>query len=363
MRRALVVLLAAAACSGVACTAFDFARPGDTPADASADANGPADAGDAGTGVSFLSVDQAAKLCAQLFACPRLAEAIELSTAIPLNTPASPLSFSSCMDWVAGPVDPARPGLALQQQILGAVAAASSCSAALSALPVRPSDAGACVDTTCATPGAIAICPPFQGAFALSCNTPYFGASGDCVALDGGFIDCVSLGACSAAGSSCADTSTLEVCYATQPSSLTTVDCALTGRQCASGAGNLAACVAPNKLSPPCLLHEAKDACESDSVVHCLAGFPKTEIAAQTEIGCGAVGRTCTTANAMGVARCAHASGDACTPFDADQSQCQGGGTTIRVCIGGAKQDYDCAAAGLKCVAGDALHTAHCGAG
>ncbi len=363
---AAVALLAGAA---AACTTFAFPRPDDS-GDAAVDAaasdaatgdapSGNGDAGDApaATGTPFLSLDDAARFCTQLFRCPGLAEAVELSLAIPVNTPASPLSYSGCMDWLAAPVDPARPGLAKQQQILLAVAStgpAGSCVAAAAPLPVQPTLATTCSDD-CASPTSVSFCPASGGAFSAACATPYYGQAGTCVVLDGGSGECVTGvdgGLC--LGLSCSDTSTLVECHAPDRTTFTSYDCALSGRQCAGNLG-IYACLVPGKQVPPCAADKVRDTCDGDSVLHC-AG----ELLAQTEMACGAVGRTCSTTNPAGVARCVGA-GDAgtCTPFDSDQSQCSG--TSISLCIAGKPATYDCAGIGATCQPKDATHTAHCG--
>src|SRR5579884_667951 len=124
MARALLALALLVGAGG-ACTTFAFPRPdstGDGGPDATSDDGASVDAtgddagDDAGDGASaamtLLSMDDAARVCAQIFRCPGLAQAIELSLAIPVDTPSSPLSFSGCMDWLAGPIDKHRPGLA-----------------------------------------------------------------------------------------------------------------------------------------------------------------------------------------------------------------------------------------------------------
>jgi hypothetical protein len=355
MRRAVLAFAALGAWAG--CTTFDFPAPGDsgdgslptTDASVLSDA-GPAEASAAAD--AFLSPDDAARLCSRIFACPRLAEAIELSLAIPLNTPANPLGFSACMDWLAAPVDPARPGLAQQQSLLQGAARAASCATALAALPVQPErGVDAACAAGCATPNALTVCGSGGGSFVVACAPPTFAQSGDCLS-DGGTAECVTMGDCTA-GTSCPDSNTLRDCYAAADTSFTDYDCALSGRLCVSGAGRVAGCVVPGKLAPPCLAKQVRDACDGDSVLHCAGG-----LLPQTEIACGPVGGSCTTSNPAGAARCVRP-GDTCTPFDADINQCDGG--FITACIGGDHTTIDCMAIGATCQPADATHTAHCG--
>jgi hypothetical protein len=257
------------------------------------------------------------------------------------------------MDWAAGPVDPARPGLVNQQTILGKVADAASCTDAFLALPVQTVKAdGGCVDG-CQATSQLTVCGPGGATFETSCSSAWFapGQTGDCITSDAGNALCLSLGQCSA-GKSCLDTSTLRECYPGN-ASYTAYDCSLSGRQCASGGAKVAACVVAGKLAPPCLLDDVKDECDGDSVLHCAGG-----LVPQTEIACGPVGGTCSAKNDGGAARCVRA-GDACSPFDADQNVCTG--QVIGVCIAGKKQTVDCSAIGAMCRGGGSSATGHCG--
>jgi hypothetical protein len=351
MRRALLALLVLLGVVAAACTAFDFPAPTAGPSDAAPEAPPPDVAVEAGSSASYLSPDDAARLCSLLFQCPHLADAIALSIALPVDTPSSPLGFSSCMDWVAGPIDPERIGLAQQRALLTAVAGATSCATAGAALPVQPIDAGSTCGLTCADPTDLASCTSDGGTFLLPCAPPYFGQSGACFPYDAGAL-CASTGACTA-GLSCSDPSTLRDCLPPTNASFVSYDCTLTARTCALLSKNaLADCVLPGHNTAPCPLHDRRDACDGTSVLACAGG-----LTAQTEFDCVAVGRSCAVSTA-GDARCVGAA-DTCSPFDADQNQCTG--TTIRVCIAGVPASFDCAAIGKGCVGGSATQTAHCG--
>jgi hypothetical protein len=353
MRRALLASLAS---SGVvvaaACTAFDFPAPSSaTPSDAGPEALAEATV-EAGAPAAYLDTDDAARLCAQLFQCPHLADAIALSIALPVDLPSSPFGFSACMDWVAGPIDPGRLGLAQQRALLAGVAAATTCEAAGAALPVQPADAGATCGLTCSGANELASCTAEGGAFVLPCATPYFGQSGACFPYDAGAL-CVSTGACPAGLSCSTDSTSLIDCLAPGNASFQSYSCTLTARTCALITKNgLADCVIPTHDTAPCPLHDRRDACDGTSVLACAGG-----LTAQTEFDCTAVGRSCAVSIA-GDARCV-GTGDTCTPFDATQNQCSG--SKITVCIAGAPSSYDCAAIGKSCVAGGAAQTAHCG--
>jgi hypothetical protein len=358
MRRVVAVL--AGLCLG-ACTTFDFPAPsGAMDSDASApDATAPTDAGaeaspDAGP-TSFLDLPTAARLCARTFQCPGLAQAIEASLVIPIATPATPLNFSGCMDWLAGPVDPARIGLSEQRSILQMIASATSCAEAYAATPARPLDTDAkCLLDTCSDPATLQTCT-LAGSFLLPCKPPLFDQDGGCVVpgTDEGAL-CVTKGACTPGGS-CAGTTTYMDCYKLGDS-YTAFDCTLSGRQCVDQGA--AECVSPGHLAAPCPAHGTDDRCDTSSgssVLHCAGG----ELA-ETEFDCTATRQTCSTAN--GVARCVGSS-DVCNPFmlDGYVNACGDGGSTIGLCIGGQRTSFDCSQIGLSCLPATTTQTPHCG--
>ena len=354
MRRALLAFLASSGVVAAACTAFDFPAPSSTAppsSDAAPEATLSDATADTGAPASYLDTDDAARLCALLFQCPHLADAIALSIALPVDLPSSPLGFSACMDWVAGPIDPGRLGLVQQRALLSGVASASTCAAAGAALPVQPADAGPTCGLTCADPSELASCMPEGGTYVLPCAPPYFGQSGACFPYDAGAL-CVSTGACPAGLSCSTDHTTLLDCLPPSNASFVSYDCTLTARTCAPLAKSGADCVLPTHSAAPCPLHDRRDACDGTSVLACAGG-----LTAQTEFDCTAVGRSCAVSSA-GDARCV-GTADTCTPFDADQNQCSG--TKITVCIAGAPSSFDCATIGKSCVAGGASQTAHCG--
>jgi hypothetical protein len=338
-----------------ACTTFDFPAPsGVTGQDAGAsDATATADASaearpDAGI-TTFLDLQSAAQLCARTFQCPGLAQAIEASLVIPIATPPTPLNFSGCMDWLAGPVDPARLGLSEQQGILHAIAASSSCATAYASTPAQPVDTDAkCLLDSCSG-SALQTCT-HAGSFLLTCDAPLFDQPGACVVPGAAQAAlCVTRGACQPGGS-CSSSTTYVDCYK-DGASFTAFDCTLSGRQCVSAPD----CVAPGRPTAPCPERGTDDRCDDAWVLHCAGGF-----LAQTEFDCSATHRTCS--QASGAARCV-GTGDACTPFDTngDVNACGDGGSTISLCIGGQKTSFDCSKIGLSCVPGSPTQTAHCG--
>jgi hypothetical protein len=354
-----------------ACTTFDFPAPSgetatdgggsDATVDAAPETSTPPDGGVTG----FLDVASAARLCALAFDCPNLAQGVEASLVIPIATPATPLNFSGCMDWLAGPVDPARPGLDLQRQILSNIAAATSCPAAYAASPATPIPPGACSPSACSADGsALETCSSTTNeAFSFACAAPVFDSPGSCTtsSVTGGAL-CTTKGTCSPGAGvealSCPGgdgTPTLRDCYKAG-TSYTDFDCALSGRGCLQQLTNVASCVSPGKTTAPCSkASDQPDRCDGTSVAHCAGGS-----SAQTEFSCSAVARVCSTTS--GVARCWSAA-DTCTPFDTtgDVNACADGGSTIGLCIAGVHETFDCASIGKACVRATSTQTAHCG--
>jgi hypothetical protein len=358
MRRLVAAILITA---GSGCTAFDFAAPGNPAPDGGPDATRDAtsDAADAGPGVDagagLLSLSQAAQLCSLIFECPRLAAAIDASLVIPLDYPSTPLNFSGCMDWLAGPIDPARVGLARQRAILETVAQATSCQAAYQACPVQPVDGGAtCQATSCASASTLETCSSAEGSFVTACGPPLFADAEGCDTARTGAAICLALGNCTT-GTSCSAAGALVDCYV-GGKAFTAYDCTLSGRAC--GGGSPTDCVVPGSLAAPCANDMPFDGCNGSatSVRHCAGGrLP------QTEFDCNAVGRICSTLH--GAARCVGGSDD-CSPFDQDVNACDGG---ISICVGGQRSTLDCSkvtgvdGGALQCVPGNGTQTGHCG--
>jgi hypothetical protein len=349
--RFVVCLVATTLAGAVACTTFAFPAPTGSSPDASSDGN-PTDgsAGDGGATTSFLDVTSAARVCSLTFKCPQLAAAIEASLVIPVATPATPLNFSGCVDWLAGPISQNRPGLLEQQQVLTAMASAATCEAAFTPLGLQPGDAAVCTLLSCA--GAdLETCTPASGPLLSACGAPQYSEPGTCVTTTAASL-CMSpvlpVGQTCVFGASCPTPAILDQCH-TSGTSHTEYNCALSGRQCSAAAGD---CVGLNKTTPPCSSKlDSYDGCGTTSVVHCVPG-----LLSETEFDCRAVDRDCSTAS--GAARCVGAN-DTCTPFDSTVNTCSG--TSVNLCVGGSKVSFDCASIGQACQPESGSQTAHCG--
>ncbi len=210
------------------CTAFEGVEPGGAPA-----GGGPGSGGEGGgpeetclakSPSCFLPELEAVRLCARVAACPSLATAIVRATAIPIaeldeSGARIGFNFSSCVDWLTGPLEAAHPGFAAVRDVLNDVISTSSCEKAegfLATAPL-PIDLGGCDEETCATfglscgdegcadSGAPPVCDiPFatacNGSAVTSCALPRV----DGMWLEA-HIDCSQAGLeCAAAGSRCA---------------------------------------------------------------------------------------------------------------------------------------------------------------
>ena len=343
------VLAALALLVAGACTTFAFPRPtGSTE--------------DAALPPGFLDLPHAGALCSLLFQCPGLAEAIEGSLVVPVDTPSSVLDFSGCMDWLAGPVDPGRPGLASQKKILASLAAATTCDQAYASAPVHPVEGGTCTASACSG-STLEECAGGM-LFTTPCGPPVFGATGTCVDL-AGTVDCVTvlgLGVTCSPGVSCSDAGELVDCYV-GGKSFTSYDCSLSGRTCASAVSGVAACAAPDSLAAPCPGKSPDDFCSGSNdagvpvdVEHCVTN------SIQTQFACAPLGETCSAAS--GVARCVRP-GAACGALDPREDLCVDGG--VSVCVGGVPSVFDCASlAGpdgghLTCIPAAGTQSGHCG--
>jgi hypothetical protein len=114
---ALAVALAAGV-TDMACTSFDDATIGVNPGVSDAGAEG-------GTKPSqhFLSIEDAARFCSNAFRCPYLGPSTQLSVAVPVDSQ----NYSSCVEWLGGPLPSDRVGVAQAATYLACAAAATSC--------------------------------------------------------------------------------------------------------------------------------------------------------------------------------------------------------------------------------------------
>jgi hypothetical protein len=357
---AAACFVASGALSGAACTSFD----------------------DATSSPSYLSLEDAVRVCSLVSQCDGLADAIVRS----IGVAADEGNFSQCMTWLGGAVPAARIGLAEQQALLACAARAAA-----GAAEIGPDQCGAAMDCAyiqrltdveaCA-PGAASHCEdgevPGSNRFVvdreacvrLDCGSPLFSdgpTPSECVEVAGGKKLCgrpLEPGQCPLAIEArvTCEGDTLSVCAPPAPP-LSAVDlrlgCAVAGGACAAGAAAAEArlaCLAPGTTCDPCTPADTCGApgppeCESEAVARVCGGrsWSRFDCAAM-DLGCK---------NDGGFARCGHPD-DECSPTDEVLNSCFG--DTISFCWSGTATTFDCATIGMTCRTSAARgKTASCG--
>jgi hypothetical protein len=323
------------------CTIFDNIKDVPAPgADAGSDitveaAPEPDTGADAGpTLPSYLSLEDAARLCSLAYRCPELPSTLTSATGIPLD----PQNYSDCMTWLAGPIPPTRIGFQLQATVLACMANAATCQAASSCglietiLPGDPrcADAGPDASDRCDDNGATVI--RCNGRIALHCGNPYYGQGSTCLTGDEPGSYWCSTGENCTISASCLG-SVLDYCGT--DTLRNSINCAAIGTACAfdTDAG-LHDCLTEG-IFQPC--ETLSSGCKGDAVEVCNGDR-------KSLFNCKDINGTCV--NPQGTARCTRPD-DRCTPFDLDVNLCNG--STFHLCIGGKPVDFDCAAVGLSC--------------
>jgi hypothetical protein len=251
-------------------------------------------------------------------------------------------SFSFCMSWFAGPVDPHRLGLATQQSYLEKIASAANCGDAMQASVVKVAldyKYTPCTTKTCSPTGELDEC-----GLSHACGPPLNGDSAHCVSF-GGSASCVESSSSNCSGTSCSGTKGL-VCPGRL---LGTFDCSVMGLTCVD---NGAACGGDDG-SPICSADQPSFACEGTHVRICASNFYGSRF------DCAAVGQSCATTGPGGSgAYCATAKD--CDPFAPDMNTCDGAGG-LTYCANGRRATFACSTIGKTCAPGDAAgHGAFC---
>jgi hypothetical protein len=282
---------------------------------------------------NFLSLADGADVCSKVAACPELAASITLTGSVPID----PVNFSACMTWVAGPIPANRIGVAIQTNMLTCFAAADSCLTAGSCLAfeiMAPGDArcdGMMPLERCSTDGlSVLYCDGFNQA--LNCANPVFAPGSTCLAGQNGALVC-SFGPTCNVINTC-NGPVHEFCTF-EPQLPVGFDCAASGNTCGVDATSGGAdCLTDGRLQ---LCSGTGSDCDGDRVTVCNGDVLSV-------YDCADMGGTCS--KELGSPRCVRPS-DTCTPFDPDVNVCTG--SSIKLCVGGEKVDFDCASLGKTC--------------
>lgn len=290
----------------------------------------------------YLSTADAAKLCSLLAKCPEpeLAQSITLATGVPVDFG----NFSNCVEWVAGPIPSNRIGLTLQRAVLECVSMATTCVAAGKCLSEElfaagdprcaGNDAGvdASVDSCIDSNATVQRC---SGTNALHCDNAYFESGAKCMkGLDGTFW--------CATGANCVQATTcvgsnLEYCGSGTELRFG-INCAAVGNTCGIDPKTMGAdCLTEGTIQ---LCSDTSSDCDKDRVKVC-------DNDRYSVFDCAKLGGTCN--KDLGAALCVRP-GDTCTPFDPDINVCAG--SSISLCLGGAKTSFDCATIQKMCASG-----------
>jgi hypothetical protein len=329
-----------------ACTAWNDAvvvtvLGGEGGADGGGDVVG-ADAPSCQNATRYLSLQDAARLCALVFQCPQLPQSILYSTQVPIDQS----NFSLCMTWATGAVDPMRVGFPLQQTQLQCAASAQSCLAAGACFvfeeldPTDPRCTGVGDGGACLEDGSAALnCSALQ---VQHCDLGQYTPGERCLSAVGGYY-CALTTPCPASPQ-CLPGGFLEGCL-TGANIHGRVNCETLGSMCNPTPDDAGTLGCGNRCT------NFGATCGDGGVVVC-------DTYEASYFDCAAVCGTC--ASAMGAIYCSHPT-DKCTPLDMNTNLCAPDGKTLSLCIAGQPTTFDCSTIGKSCVPGTAPQTPHCG--
>jgi hypothetical protein len=355
--RATAVLVVGAAsalaiAAAASCTTFDGltvpaadAAAGDGAFDAPAPEAPPSEASVA---QGYLPLAEAARVCSLVFQCPLLASSILTSVAVPVDT----LNYSLCMHWLAGGIPSDRVGFAVQAQTFTCMAQGSTCAQAGACLSIenlgpgdpRCADAGADAAERCADDGGTVL--RCADGYVLHCGASYYAPGSQCLVGADGTHWCALSTNCTVQPSCIGPL----LDYCGQGNNLNeSVNCAVDGYTCDVASNDDSGLPNCNTGSLMALCSTAGTSC-AGTVVDVCDGYQISEF------HCAALGGTCSTHS--GSSLCVR-SDDQCTPFDPGVNTCSG--SALSLCVGGRKQQVDCASLGMTCVPGSGATSSHCG--
>lgn len=296
---------------------------------------------DASVSGGFLSLTDAARVCAKVKTCIKLGYSIGFSLLIPMDAK----TYSSCVDVLASPLPPGRLGLARQTETLKCVADAADCASAALCLPYESISS---TDPRCEVEaGTGKSCSPDKAAvyncgtdLITHCDHGHF-VGGSCMLTSTGEAQCAAAPTCTQSASFCTG-DVVEICMSS--GFAFKVDCSYWGQTCGTDqAGGPNDCVL-NGIAPLCTADKVQ--CIGDRVRACYGGY-------YGEIDCLAGGSKC---DAWPTAHCARPD-DACQQTDLTVNACTG--DVVELCVAGKRMSFDCASIGRACLT--AAGSGYCG--
>jgi hypothetical protein len=317
----------------------------DDTTDATTGQDGAADAArdamaEAGQPVTYLTIPAAAKLCTRFQTCDFLSDSVQDSMGIPVIATETQ-NYSACVDILAGPLPPTRPGIALQSLVLGCVINASTCTEAKACLSYEDLDSK---DARCLSTPNAEVC---QGNDQVLCdyssifhcgNAAYVGS--ECLSKGDAGVECVKDDSCPV-NSTCSTPTVSDYC--TDIGGHAQFDCSIYGDYCdiaTDDAGSDFSDCFQAKGEEQGSCDVDKTSCDANGRVSVCGG------AVVSVYDCNAIGEKCL-AGASSVS-CVPP-GAACNPSSAGINVCTD--DQISVCVGGVKSMVDCTQFGAHCFA------------
>jgi hypothetical protein len=326
---------------GAACTVFD-GLDGKVITDAGPDVIPQGDASLlAGQQAGYLSLADGVALCSNVFACANLQTEIEFN-----DVPVDANHFSSCVDWVSGPLPKDRNGHDVTAAMLLCIAKSTSCNQAgscvwdevLSTGDPRCAGKDAGAFGTCGDDGgSVYFCGPNPSI--VHCQTTYFASGSTCLYDDAGAPWCNTL-----------------PCTGQQCIGDLLSYCAVDGLQYSQncGLGGFTCGLDAKEGFDDCLTNGAHKKCTTLGISCSGSSVEICDSVAASDFDCAAYGGTC---DQTGFPRCTRPN-ESCTPLDGDIDVCAG--NSIALCVNGQKTSFDCSSIGKTCAPASGGQSGHC---
>jgi len=309
---------------------------------ASSGVGGAAGAGGGEPKVGYLSLPQAAVLCARIFECEQVGPSIRASIGVPVDHPPT---FSYCVHWLAGPLPvPPTPG---QTKMLEAMAKGKDCPTTRQPAYVEKLDEAdpLCEDETgrrCSGDKAVIDCTRMQ---IEHCDNALLGEPTSCYATSTGQVACGTTTS-GVPGYECAG---LALRYFPLPGSiLQTAGCPERGLACTTETFPFY-CADEDHVISKCDDPGVAE-CAGDVAKVCADAIGTTPDQLDSPFDCTKIdgGASCKQNPAV---HCEPAE-KKCSLMEADM--CNGNGHDITVCVGGEDESFDCEKIGMACLPGPA---------